>query len=1175
MRIEKLRLPAYGPFTATEFDFTAGRGRLEIIYGPNEAGKTSLLRGISALLFGFPGQSKDAFVHPYGDLRIGATLEHGGKQLQFMRRKGNKSTLRHADDQTLLNDSDLQAFVPITSEQVFHLMFGLDAQRLAEGGQELLSGQGQFGSLLFGAATGIVGLRKIQENITASAEKLFKPKAHTSAIQLVLARRENSRKALREASVLVPFLEDLYARQEKAVASQEELRGTLEDRRASIARLERLSMAMGLLNHRRQCINELDTLGAVALLPDALTREFEEIYQRDRALAASRIQAELAIRSLEDELTQLVFSAPLLAALQRINALHKRLGAEMKAQADRPNLGTQLRGFESDMRELLSSLGEKPELVSVPGLRVPVPEEEQAANLIERFPVLESGIRQAQIDESGQAHELSTLVAKRAALPPDQPDELLRQAYDKLVTVSDLDLQAPLRRQKLEKAKAKLELKVQALPWHGGLPQLALAWFPAEEVVRYWKQRLDKAAQTIETARESVQTATQEVEQSRAMIQRQQAARRLSTLQDLEAGRSRRELGWQAVRHAWLDSKLDTSEAREFLAAEAEPIRLADTYAGSVAETDRLADDLRNHASEVAQLAQSQADLEAAVSRQEARSTESLEAQERSRQLVAEWATLWQQTDVTASAPEQMLVWLAGCRNLIEQNEVLAAEGSAIEGDAARVLAARGEVRLALAASAGQATLPDVTFAELKAAAAARLKQTDKDANDRQALLTQQRSLENKLAQARLKLEYSQKEMDSWKLQWNSLLERLQLSASAEPGMVKKILSLRESLAKKHDAASHLKARIDSIDRDTQEFEAQVYALAGEVALDLKGCAASDVVDQMHERLLQDSNTQKLRKAKENDVAEKRDQLRSLLAEAATVVARMQALIMEAGCESAADMPGLIDKSRQRRSLEDQRKGFEDQLLNIAGNSTLDELEVQAVALSPDFIPGRIEELKLEIAQFNDRRDQALKEEDFCAKSIGALSDQTAAAAAACDLEAANAEILELAEEYVRLSMTGQILRKAVEEYGSHASGPMMTRSSAIFAQLTRGSFCGLQLDVESEKTILVGVRPNGKIVQMEGMSEGTRDQLYLALRVASLELYFEQQAPMPLILDDLLVHFDDERAGSAIKVLSNLAQKTQVLLFTHHPHLVELARNCLSSECISIYRFGATMIAG
>lgn len=86
-------------------------------------------------------------------------------------------------------------------------------------------------------------------------------------------------------------------------------------------------------------------------------------------------------------------------------------------------------------------------------------------------------------------------------------------------------------------------------------------------------------------------------------------------------------------------------------------------------------------------------------------------------------------------------------------------------------------------------------------------------------------------------------------------------------------------------------------------------------------------------------------------------------------------------------------------------------------------------------------------------------------------------------------------------------------------------------------------------------------------MSDGTRDQLYLALRLASLERYLEHNPPLPFIVDDLLVNFDDERARATLTELANLAKKTQVLFFTHHEHLVNSARNPLGANKMAVIR--------
>ena len=84
--------------------------------------------------------------------------------------------------------------------------------------------------------------------------------------------------------------------------------------------------------------------------------------------------------------------------------------------------------------------------------------------------------------------------------------------------------------------------------------------------------------------------------------------------------------------------------------------------------------------------------------------------------------------------------------------------------------------------------------------------------------------------------------------------------------------------------------------------------------------------------------------------------------------------------------------------------------------------------------------------------------------------------------------------------------------------------------------------------------------------SDGSRDQLYLSLRLASLEKYLENNEPVPLIVDDILINFDDERAGAALKVLADISHKTQIIFFTHHHHLVELAKRTVNDEILQLH---------
>jgi uncharacterized protein YhaN len=85
-------------------------------------------------------------------------------------------------------------------------------------------------------------------------------------------------------------------------------------------------------------------------------------------------------------------------------------------------------------------------------------------------------------------------------------------------------------------------------------------------------------------------------------------------------------------------------------------------------------------------------------------------------------------------------------------------------------------------------------------------------------------------------------------------------------------------------------------------------------------------------------------------------------------------------------------------------------------------------------------------------------------------------------------------------------------------------------------------------------------------MSDGAADQLYLAVRLASVETYLSRHEPLPFLVDDVLIQFDDDRAAAALGVLAELSRKTQVLMFTHHRHLLDLARREVGPETLFSY---------
>ena len=181
------------------------------------------------------------------------------------------------------------------------------------------------------------------------------------------------------------------------------------------------------------------------------------------------------------------------------------------------------------------------------------------------------------------------------------------------------------------------------------------------------------------------------------------------------------------------------------------------------------------------------------------------------------------------------------------------------------------------------------------------------------------------------------------------------------------------------------------------------------------------------------------------------------------------------------------------------------------------------------------------------------------------MDGSSAAADAEQALAGLVANIDQNARAYAAARIAGAVLQKVIKRYEQEHQGPLLQRAAEVFARITLGSFASLTVDYAQERQVLLGVRADGDRVPVAGMSQGTRDQLFLSLRLAAIEQHIASRGPFPVIVDDLLVQFDDARALATLEVLAELGTKTQVLFFTHHQHLVELAAAQLSTASLAV----------
>src|SRR5450759_4210119 len=125
------------------------------------------------------------------------------------------------------------------------------------------------------------------------------------------------------------------------------------------------------------------------------------------------------------------------------------------------------------------------------------------------------------------------------------------------------------------------------------------------------------------------------------------------------------------------------------------------------------------------------------------------------------------------------------------------------------------------------------------------------------------------------------------------------------------------------------------------------------------------------------------------------------------------------------------------------------------------------------------------------------------------------------------AALAEHVSEYSRVALAGEVLRRVVADYGQRNQGPILSLAGQNFSTLTDEAFDGLVVDLEGDKQLLLAKRRNGEMLRLGELSEGTVDQLYLALRLAGVQHHLSRGAKNPpCIPDDLLFNRDYEQVG-------------------------------------------------
>lgn len=1121
MRLLNLHLERYGHFTDNALKFRTD-ACLHVVYGPNEAGKSSALEAIKDLFFGFGGRTQYDFLHPGNRLSLGATIVgKNGQQLSFKRRKGNKNTVTDEHGSPLPDDI-LSAYFGALTRPIFSNAFGLSTETLREGAEEMLKSGGDAGSSLFAAASGLKGLNELRKSLDEEAMGIFAPtKAKDRSFYQARDRFEEANKQIRSLELKDRDLRERRAHIERLTG---ELKAIREKRADAVTRREQLVRQRDIAPLLRLIAADEAELLAWEHLP---AMDSSRVLQLRKALdSVDANAAELSRLGEEETSAQTLVDAllPDEALLEMGPAIQLLLAGTGNYAMQREHV-SRVQGeadkFQEELEDLRTRLGLPPstDLTTVRPSDLLVV---RLRALIEQGTDIERGLQGNKETTGKEEGVLEGLRKQQAGHTPILDPKEHRSAFGHLKSVPEWLTEIERLEGAVRQESAQIKEKaLQLFPAISDLDALAQHSLPPSEVVEGFATSMTTRDGALSSLRDRINTKATSIPGLEARVHEFSDGSPVASAERIADARSTRDISWQPLRSALLGAESTSTivETADRLVTFELAVKGADRLADeTIADADRLAE----HASAVKRV-----DEEKSILKELA--DELAELERVSADQEREWQKLWEPLGFNAASPRSMSSWLTQVRHLLERRSKHQSEVIQLE----QLQAAVEEIRPSLdqLGIAFRVQEPDkLPTSLLFQAVKSELETREELWRDSTDLVTRtSNSIERIAGLADIRSSLTA-ERDEWHSEWLKTLPLLHLGPDTSITEASAALELWQKVPAVLTQFEDRSKRVRGMKRDMQTFEDSTKAMLLQLEMTDPGVGGPDATVTM----LSNKLTQAQQIETKASVA--RDRLDDATGKVAA--AERTARAAASNLESlTADLPNAGSLSEQIGYLEVREKVHErlrqrrETLAPLSRGETESFLRDALTSFDEDGALAEIEELKRQDAQYNDSENKAYAELSDKERELATLEVGVGAEIALQMRKNAEAELTQNARAWA-IKRLGQILlAHDIEQHRSQQEQPLMRRASELFSMLTAQSFTSIEQEFDDNDILrLVGRRDADHTVCVPAMSEGTRDQLYLALRLAYLEEYADRTEPIPFIGDDLVTSFDDERTTQGLK---------------------------------------------
>lgn len=316
---------------------------------------------------------------------------------------------------------------------------------------------------------------------------------------------------------------------------------------------------------------------------------------------------------------------------------------------------------------------------------------------------------------------------------------------------------------------------------------------------------------------------------------------------------------------------------------------------------------------------------------------------------------------------------------------------------------------------------------------------------------------------------------------------------------------------------------------------------------------APGIFAEMQTRIQKEREREQGRKALQEKIRVNRGKIRKLKVEFRKKARNRAQLLEISGVEDEKGLRLKLERLNQLKKLREKRREFQKQIDSVVQFACTESMLWEVYENnSPEQIEEKRKVLLNSLSENEFQLASARKRAAECDAILEKIVSDDSPARIQYELMKTRAQIGHAVNSWRIFALTQRLVETIQSTYRLKRQPKTLECASVFLQEMTEGKYDRVWTPVDED--ILFVQRTDGTVFSTEQLSMGTRELLYLAIRLALIDEYRRRNINLPIILDDVLVNFDRTRAAAAAKVLTRFAgDQTQIFFFTSHEHIREI----------------------